>query len=198
MTSESQSPWSDIVPELVLTTKKLSIIGISDSLCLDQWNGPSSVPLSGFDAFKHSMGRAKHKSVDNTQGYNSVNDIQDVNDSDCSLPDSPTRAVFDDAEFIVENTRQRKSIDNTPTTNKQDTLGAIASLFRTNFLSAKQDAVDKGIEVDWDFWGKLINDYDAVLAKHPRKLQKKLVQGWLPNSLLTQAYHPQSEEWCGN
>lgn len=180
--SNLTSPWDDIAPDLLISNRKLSMIEIDDDLQLEQWgqSASSSAPQSGFEAFKHSMKfkQARHRNISTDTSIR----IDRGEDSDGSLPDSPTRLAFDDADFFIENAKARNVISDTlpivDSPRSSYALDFITSSVRAAFVSAKQEAsVSEGDTVDWTYWGKLINDYDKQAAKHPRLLQKRLVQG---------------------
>lgn len=44
---------------------------------------------------------------------------------------------------------------------------------KESFMGAQKDQNS----VDWDFWGKVINDYEKVVGQHPRQFQKNMQLG---------------------
>ncbi|KAI8928101.1 rab-GTPase-TBC domain-containing protein [Entophlyctis helioformis] len=57
------------------------------------------------------------------------------------------------------------------------------SQLQQSFTSIKEsviptsDAPSASTEIDWDFWGRVINDYEGQLRKHPRQFTQRLHQG---------------------
>jgi hypothetical protein len=50
------------------------------------------------------------------------------------------------------------------------------------FLKAKESVIGTAsdqnrLDVDWDFWGRVINDYEKVVGQHPRQFQKNMQLG---------------------
>ncbi|RKP02290.1 hypothetical protein CXG81DRAFT_10959 [Caulochytrium protostelioides] len=58
------------------------------------------------------------------------------------------------------------------------TVRASFQNIRASFAAASESA-GKPVhgEIDWDFWGKVTNDYETVARKHPRALTRQLQQG---------------------
>ena len=48
---------------------------------------------------------------------------------------------------------------------------------RDSFLGAVTNEKSEGQTTDWDFWGKVINDYEGMNRSHPRQFQKNLRKG---------------------
>ncbi|KAJ1547665.1 GTPase-activating protein, partial [Cladochytrium tenue] len=79
-------------------------------------------------------------------------------------------------------------------------FGALADQLRSGFASVRsagsgsqKSTVDASSSlltpgrlrsdgVDWEFWGKVINDYEATARRHPRQLTRQLQQG-IPSSI---------------
>jgi hypothetical protein len=47
-----------------------------------------------------------------------------------------------------------------------------ASNFK-GFVTVKQDSIGKDLNIDWDYWGKSIYDFDGEAMKHPSVCSKK-------------------------
>ncbi|KAJ3020638.1 GTPase-activating protein [Thoreauomyces humboldtii] len=71
-----------------------------------------------------------------------------------------------------------------------------ASYLQASFLAVKESMLGEGgkeatkeagkedaeAETDWEFWGKVMNDYETTVRKHPRTFTRKVHQG-IPSSL---------------
>ncbi|KAI8912016.1 rab-GTPase-TBC domain-containing protein [Powellomyces hirtus] len=63
-----------------------------------------------------------------------------------------------------------------------------ASYLQASFQAVKESMLGEGgtkedeSETDWEFWGKVMNDYETTVRKHPRTFTRKLHHG-IPDSL---------------
>jgi hypothetical protein len=75
-----------------------------------------------------------------------------------------------------------------PTVNVQSSIQTAASWFselQAGFQSAKNRVTgelppSETGDYDWDFWGRVINDYDTVIRSQPRQFQNNLHRGLPP------------------
>ncbi|ORX79263.1 RabGAP/TBC [Anaeromyces robustus] len=92
--------------------------------------------------------------------------------------DSPTHSSIDyqDEEvayLLARLEEQNNLLQNDPKNSNFESL-------RANFQAIKNK--EKDSDLDWDFWGKLIVDYEGIARKQPSLLTKKIRQG-IPDSL---------------
>jgi hypothetical protein len=92
----------------------------------------------------------------------------------CTEPEKPDQEEdFVLARLEAHSRQQSTKIDKPSSTWFQE----IQSSFQTakkSFLGNEQDDFD---QVDWDFWGKVINDYETMIRVHPKQFQRNLRKG---------------------
>ncbi|KAJ3113106.1 hypothetical protein HDU96_003781 [Phlyctochytrium bullatum] len=119
--------------------------------------------------------------------------------------DEPTAIGDDDAssEFILARIEQQNGGGGSPGRGEplqerksMSTFGAITSQLRLGFASvrdsvtgsaaavsaSKDEDHDPSEDIDWDFWGKVMNNYEEIARKQSRLLTKKLQQG-IPDAI---------------
>lgn len=53
-------------------------------------------------------------------------------------------------------------------------------------------------DYDWEFWGKVVSDFDQVALKHPKTLTRKIQQNGIPPALRGAAHVSNLiQEWFG-
>jgi len=92
--------------------------------------------------------------------------------------DSPTHSTIDtgdeEANYLLARLEEQNNLlQSDPKSSSFETL-------RANFQAIKNK--EKDSDLDWDFWGKVMVDYEGIARKQPALLTKKIRQG-IPDSL---------------
>jgi hypothetical protein len=74
---------------------------------------------------------------------------------------------------LEQHSRQQSAKVDKPSSNWFKELQTSFQTAKQNFLG-KEEETD---EVDWEFWGKVINDYEEIIRHYPKQFQKNLRKG---------------------
>ncbi|KAJ3071151.1 GTPase-activating protein [Quaeritorhiza haematococci] len=86
------------------------------------------------------------------------------------------------AKFLIARLEAQKKLDSPET---KTTWDVFTTQLRTSFQLVRDSvtsAEETSGEVDWDFWGRVMNDYESVARKHSRTLARKLQFG-IPDAI---------------
>ncbi|KAJ3388447.1 GTPase-activating protein [Lobulomyces angularis] len=149
----------------------------------------SELPRNKFPkSAKSVFERRSNNSVSSNLSFiSSISDLAaDYSPTDTnSVIDSPgncsTVVEEETANLLLARIKSEKEVQKEETTNNGfDPF----SFIKSSFLAVKESVVgqEKENDVDWDFWGKVVSDFDRVALKHSRTLTKKIQLG-IPSAL---------------
>ncbi|TPX59646.1 hypothetical protein SpCBS45565_g07692 [Spizellomyces sp. 'palustris'] len=110
-----------------------------------------------------------------------------------SVSSTPTQgdATEDESYFVLARLEEEKEVTTEEVEKEETKKGwfSPAAYLQASFQAVKESMLGEGripeeneTETDWEFWGKVMNDYETTVRKHPRTFTRKLHQG-IPDSL---------------
>ncbi|KAJ3284376.1 GTPase-activating protein [Borealophlyctis nickersoniae] len=120
-----------------------------------------------------------------------VKRISTASVDDMSGPNTPANgyASGDDSEFLLARLEEQGR-SQTPVQEgapKKSSGYWPSAYLQASFQAVKESLTGEGKpvdeeEIDWDFWGKVMNDYEATARRHPRTFTRKLQLG-IPDAI---------------
>jgi hypothetical protein len=75
---------------------------------------------------------------------------------------------------LEQHSRQQSAKSDKPSSNWFKELSTSFQSAKSNFLGSHAEEEN---EVDWEFWGKVINDYETMIRLYPKQFQKNMRKG---------------------